>query len=294
MKEKIISWIKIIFAILICTTFIGIFAITFYNTISMDSDLKGNNYQEGEFLTDTKNIFWTAGNNEDILRVLRDIFDERTSNLSSDISKILSNNNRDSETKEYFTQLKRDIKKLFNYTDGAKIENINTNYYIRKSYLIERLFDTRPKEFRSLYSCIIPYYFIKHYNYANISKNFQREQLSTYSAFLHTFVDGKTSLNNRCANVFCLYVYAYYCQDTSMRPDAYLRLKSQIDRFINNFKNQLSVGGNMDLYKDYLNRANKVLNQYIKDRGQIFGSLKTALKNAFNIDTLEPFSKSNL
>lgn len=287
---KVTTWVKIVVASFVFFFFLGVFSVTVFNTVAVDNAIRGNNYQNGEFLSD-RNIIKKSDSNSTVLRVLRNISDEKVTLISSDIKKIINDDTNDSETKDYFTHLKRDIDKLIL---DQKDATIDTNYYIKKSYIIERLFKTSFKEDRTLYASIIPYYFIKHYNYSKTKKSFQKEQLPVYSAFIHTFISGRTSLDTKCANVFCLYVYSFYCQDTNIKEDTYLRLKSKIDRFMDTFKDEMADSGNMDICNDYLSRAKVVIDKYIKDSGWFLGGAQVAIKKLFRMDTLEPFSKNNL
>jgi len=193
--------------------------------------------------------------------VLEDIYSSRMNNVFDDINKIEENDSIPDGIKIYF----RDFKEYYKFAVGKEkgaATTISTMTFINNSSILEAYFKNSSKQENLSKSTIVPYYFIKNFNSLN-SK--QKEEKAVYKAYIDHFVTGNTSLNPQAANVICLYVYA--CYESASKPKDFENLKSEIEKFIAEYKVNLGENGDMNIQRNYLETSQEILRKKPKNKG---------------------------
>ena len=131
---------------------------------------------------------------------------------------------------------------------------LTTETFIKNAVTIEEYFRKESKGDQLSKAAIVPYFFIKEYNAYHPN---QEEQRAIYKAYIDKFIAGRPSLDIRAANVICLYVYA--CYAAASKPQDFTQLRTEIDRFIKDYPQNLGENGDMSIQSGYLEKTKEDL-----------------------------------
>lgn len=305
-KVRIKHSIIILISIAVCIVFGGFFVVKLLQMSKDDNQSKGSSNSGG-----MRTISSANQKNDTTLidTFLVNITSSKTNEAIADIQKIKNNENIPEEIKDYFNsfkdyynfiqeekriaemnliernidKFKKELDSITNndegktyQTDNKNPTSLNTDTFIKNSEYIRQYYGGNNEDAITK-SSYVPYCFIKIYNAV---LGTQKEQRGIYKSYIDFFVTGRTLFDKQAANVLCLYVYASY--DAAKTTTDFSNLKSEIEKFLNEHKNELGENGDMSIQRGYLTNANEILR------------LKPDSKAWFGKDRLKPYPASNL
>lgn len=196
--------------------------------------------------------------------------------FSAPLADLASNEKVPAPIKKYF-------KALEHFTvSGGEPHTIN---FVRSAVLCE-YYKKLPRDTMLSLAAITPYYLIKTYDYFDVR---QETRAPIYSDYIRYFVNGRPSLDIHGCNVFCLYVYATYCNRAGVPVETYKNLLAQIEAFIFDHKERLGDGGDMAIQRTYLLQASAAIKSFIHDKTAPLGSVRVWWHSVTFKDVLPPF-----
>lgn len=239
--------------VLTCLVFAGLFIYLLSYSIRNDRAFKGVNEDGGAISLERTDCVKKALEDIHVSRIST-VFDEDIPDINKDAS-------LPEGIKKYFA----DFEDFYKFAVAKKKNyktTIKTETFIKNSVVISKYYDKVSKEDRLFRASIVPYYFIKKYNALNKK---QKKEKALYKEYIDTFVSGRASLDVLGANVLCLYVYS--CYEAASKPSDYASLKSEVEQFLNEYKNNFGENGDMKIQSTYLKGAEEVLRKKPKSKG---------------------------